>query len=396
MAKSNWLILFSVFLKCIGKISLKQMKYMSKQLRFEYPKYHNEKLYINTFFPPVPSKSFDRFFDIISQQKRLPISAYIALTDECPFSCSHCSYGNHSRGQLGTSGMLSVIRQMKNLGIPVIGFTGGEPLLRRDLEALISEASTDCETILFTTGYSMTSEIARRLRAVGLGSVMFGFESSNLSEHDEIRGVNGSFTIAIKAVENAKRAGLYTAISTVATKSKLHSGEIQRLADFANTLDVNEFRILEPLPVGSMKGACGELLSEEDSAKLKEFHCDWNKSKKTPTVAAFSHLESKEMFGCGAGYHHLYIDALGNICPCDLSPFSFGNISNESLEDIWNRMGEYFPKPTQQCFSKLIMSKLGDYDGEFPVPHEIVTKIISEQNCRRSDELPGAYENLLS
>ena len=74
----------------------------------------------------------------------------------------------------------------------------------------------------------------------------------------------------------------------------------------------------------------------------------------------------KRMFKWGASkqlvpvyiYQGLQTLAVGNVCPCDLTPLSFGNIFEETLASIWERMGQIFSKPRCGCFSKEICRKL--------------------------------------
>ncbi len=48
------------------------------------------------------------------------------------------------------------------------------------------------------------------------------------------------------------------------------------------------------------------------------------------------------MFGCGAGYHHFYADAIGNVCRCDLISLSFGNVLEKPLAKISPDIEQYF------------------------------------------------------
>ena len=94
-------------------------------------------MWVNTFFPPYPSAAFDRFLGAVLERRRVPFSTYFAVTDECPYRCPHCSYGKHQKGSLDTEGAKDVIRQIESLGTAMIGFTGGEPLMREDIVELV-------------------------------------------------------------------------------------------------------------------------------------------------------------------------------------------------------------------------------------------------------------------
>jgi MoaA/NifB/PqqE/SkfB family radical SAM enzyme len=394
MKLHDWLKLSPVFLKCFGKLPASHLWYLAKQFKNEHPHHHNGMLYINTFFPPYPSKPFDRFLDTVIERKRVPYSTYFAVTDKCPFNCPHCSYGLHKKGSLDTEQALNVIGQIKSLGTVTVGFTGGEPLLRDDIIELVSFVGDETATILFTTGHRLTKELANQLLNAGLDCIMIGIESDDWAEHDKVRGVAGSFDEAIKAIGLSLEAGLYTAISTVGIKEKIKNGQIQKLAQLAEDYGVHEFRVLEPIPTGSFYNQKGEVLSKDESIELADFHKQWNRKNRGPAISGFSYLESDEMFGCGAGFHHLFIDAIGNVCPCDLTPLSFGNMLDEPLEDIWLRMGEHFDLPRCGCLMKEVCSKMADLvdDQELPLSTEKTLKLCETIDSK--GQLPTVYKNL--
>ena len=394
MRLRNWITLAPPFLKCVAKLPASHLWYLAKQCKNENPHYHNGRLYLNTFFPPYPSKAFDRFLDAVIHRRRIPYSAYFAVTDKCPFNCPHCSYGRHKKGSLDTVCALDVIKQIKSLGTVTIGFTGGEPLLRDDIVRLVASAGADTQTIIFTTGHRLNKKLAADLRHAGLGCIMIGIESDDPKEHDDARGVSGSFDEAIKAISMSLEAGLYTAISTVATQSKIAGGQIPRLAHLAEKYGVHELRILEPIPTGASYGRKDEILDPSQSKQLADFHAQWNRKNIGPAVSSFSYLESDEMFGCGAGFHHLFIDALANVCPCDLTPLAFGNLLEEPLEDIWRRMGQVFDLPRCRCLMKDICTRtpaLGS-TGELPLTVQQSLALCSPAAGQRS--LPKIYRNL--
>ena len=157
----------------------------------------------------------------------------------------------------------------------------------------------------------------------------------------------------------SRRAGLYTFINAVVDREAVAAGEYRRLYDLACRLELHELRLLEPMPCGrlakhsqpvvansvpllrrssaedsfSADTACEQAVAHGDCrlmpeqvAELRQFHRDTNRRGRGPKVCAFPEIESPEMFGCGAGTFHLFIDPSGNVCPCDFVPLSFGNV----------------------------------------------------------------------
>jgi len=157
---------------------------------------------------------------------------------------------------------------------------------------------------------------------------------------------------------------------------------------------VHEFRILEPIPTGGFYSQRDEILTIEESQKLADFHKHWNKQNQGPAISSFSHLESDLMFGCGAGFHHLFIDAVGNVCPCDLTPLSFGNLLEETLEDIWLRMGETFDLPRCGCLMKQLCSQAVNMETNCEFPLDKEKSVALCDGCKRDEKLPEVYKNL--
>lgn len=386
--------LVPVFVKSIRRLPLRHVWYLTRQLRYEQLRVHEDRIYVNTFLPPIPSPAFDRLLDAVIRKRRVPFSTYFAVTDRCPFQCPHCSYGRRASGEMTTAQALDVVEQIKGLGTTTLGFSGGEPLLREDLPDLIQSVGPNTETILFTTGHRLDAGKASQLKQAGLNNLMVGLESDRPSEHDTVRVSPGSFDEGIEAIRLSLEAGLYTAISTVATHDKIASGTIEKMAALATDLKVHEFRILEPVPTGRALGEASAVLTAEERQGLTEFHKQWNRAKRGPAIASFSHLESRAMFGCGAGYHHLYIDANGEVCPCDLTPLSFGNVLNTPLADLWQQMGEVFTQPRCSCFAAETCCDLAEKSPgcPLPLPPEEAKDLCQSRPCE--GPLPRVYDNL--
>ncbi len=332
---------------------------------------HEGKYIINSFFPPVNSKAFyriamrvpgteEQFYINHTIGKRLaPISTYIAVTNRCMYHCWHCSanhFMEHRSKDLTTEELLTVTEKIKKLGVGIIGFTGGEPLLRKDLEQAISLAARGsnmpCMTLLFTTGYGLTLERAMALKEAGLFGIAISLDHIHAKDHDQMRGVEGAFVHAMNAIQYAKLAGLYTMTQTMCTRELLETGEIMKIAKLAKSLGVDEMRIMEPIPCGTLNEHRDEVLTAEEQKALIDLHIKMNRSPEYPKVSVFPYVESENQYGCGAGSQHSFVDASGNFGPCDFLPISYGNLLEEEATRIWRRMHQDIGKPKCKCYAK--------------------------------------------
>src|SRR5205823_7238244 len=113
------------------------------------------------------------------------------LTYRCPLHCPYCSNPTHARKdrELTTDEWNRVIREAATLGVLQIGFSGGEPLVRRDLAELVHNArEASLYTNLITSGIGFDDDRIAALRNAGLDSVQLSFQSDNADLADEIAG----------------------------------------------------------------------------------------------------------------------------------------------------------------------------------------------------------------
>ena len=327
---------------------------------------HQGNYIFNSFLPPLNSPAFlnmamqvpgegTDFFENFYKGKRLaPISAYIAVTGKCRYNCWHCS-ANKSIGQneLNTKPLIRIIGKLQDLGVGIVGFTGGEPLLREDLEQII--ASVDQQksmSLVFSTGYGLTLGRAVGLKSAGLFGIAFSLDSIHKEKHDRMRGYPGAYDHSLKAIRNAKKAGLYTMSQTVCTRELMASGEILALAKMLRQEGIDEMRILEPLPCGKLSGSNPALLSLSEQKDLKNLHITLNGDLQYPKASVFPYFESADQFGCGAGSQHSYVDTAGNFGPCDFLEHRYGNLLTDDIKEVWLKMHKAVGRPKCTCFAK--------------------------------------------
>ena len=117
-----------------------------------------------------------------------PLWLLAELTYRCPLHCIFCYNPTryaHTGSELSTSEWVDVMRQARALGAAQIGFSGGEPLLRDDLEELVQEArNLGFYTNLITSGVGLTDARATRLKQAGLDHVQLSFQDSTRELND--------------------------------------------------------------------------------------------------------------------------------------------------------------------------------------------------------------------
>jgi MoaA/NifB/PqqE/SkfB family radical SAM enzyme len=355
------------------------------------------KIFSNTFTPYYPSPAYDRFLrgviSAVSGRPRAVITNF-AVTARCPCNCWHCSFSKRNpKDELTLEELKKAIAQVQDLGTSVIGLTGGEPLLRDDLEAIIASVGERSMPLLFTTGYELTPKRVKGLKAAGLEVPVISLDHYRPEVHDRGRRRKGMFESAVRAVEMFRAEGFYVAVSFVPDRRLVDDrDDLFRTIDFFRELGVNDMRLTSPILSGRLTSRPEEKLTEENVRTIFEIQRFCTRKKGYPGVFAYDFFESKRFYGCGAGYHYLFIDSQGNACPCDFTMMALGNIRESSIADIWREIRRRFPVPGCVCYanksSEAIAARKSD---EWPLSPEESRRILQVCPSYDPDEIPEFY-----
>ena len=282
------------------------------------------------------------------------------------------------------------ISKMQEMGNCFIGLTGGEPTLRDELEEIVEAIGTRSHTILFTNGEKLGYERAKELKRRGLFSASVSLDHYRPEIHDKLRGYEGAFDIAVKAIRASNRAGLYTIAGAVPTKEMIKAGEVPTYYKFLKDIGVHEVRILAPIPTGRLVGNkearwCGT----DEEKQMWDYHMKLNKDKDYPKISEYSYIESEGMLGCMAGTYHMFIENDGTVTPCDMIPLSFGNVKDEGFEKAYHTMADRYQVPRYECFVRAahaLFKKGFDKEGKFPLCKETSMEITAKVKNKRMPE----------
>ena len=164
------------------------------------------------------------------------------LTRRCNLYCEHCYAGadlDAAPGELTTAEGKQLLDELADYGAPVVLFSGGEPLVREDLEALVAHAAdTGIRPVLSTNGTLVTPERAAALRDAGLkyaGVSVDGMPERN----DAFRGEEGAFDAAVRGIETFLDAGVKTGLRYTITER--NAADIESVVDLLAEVGVDRF-----------------------------------------------------------------------------------------------------------------------------------------------------------
>ncbi len=275
-----------------------------------------------------------------------PVAVNFAVTHSCPGSCPHCSAAAYRRPgaeELSTGEAKRVIDEALALGVSIFGFTGGEPLVRKDIYDLVDHVDKrKAITFLFTNGQLLDDEAIRRLSAAGLYCAYLSLDHPDPSEHDRGRGIPGLAEHNRAAVEKLKANGILAALTSYATRSGTARGEYRGLYEAARSWGAQNLLLLDYIPTGRALRETCEVLTPEQRREIYEYSAATFRERSRPPLTAQAWQNSAQGFflglGCYAGNREIYITASGDVTPCDFTPLSFGNVRDEPLARIWRRM----------------------------------------------------------
>jgi MoaA/NifB/PqqE/SkfB family radical SAM enzyme len=304
-----------------------------------------EKLYLSTWIPPVPSKSFNRLAN--SRVKgllgiRTPDQVTISITEECPNHCAHCALPDSgNKLQLSPKTVIDLIDQILEMGTTLVIFDGGEPALYRELPELVKAVDDRAISTLFTSGAGFTGELANQLKRAGLYAVNVSLDSPISEEHDTMRGRQGVFHDAMQAAKNALSSGLLVNLYVVLRRENMH--HLKEFHDLARRMGVHELTFFEVVPTGRWSDRQEVALLKEDHARLASY------VSRAEAPRIFSVPDAYKRFGCFAARSWMHVTPAGDVYPCSCYPETFGNIFEEPVKMIWQRMASFPYQGSKRC-----------------------------------------------
>jgi GTP 3',8-cyclase len=186
----------------------------------------------------------------------------ISVTDRCNFRCTYCmpktvfgqEYRFMDRKELLTFEELErVVRVFAELGVEKIRLTGGEPLLRKELEALVERLDTiDGLDLTLTTNASLLARKAEALRAAGLDRVNVSLDSLDDATFRAMNDVDFPVARVLEGIDAAAAAGLPVKVNAVVKRGVNDEGVVEMARYFRGT--GKSLRFIEYMDVGATNG----------------------------------------------------------------------------------------------------------------------------------------------
>lgn len=304
---------------------------------------------LHLYVPAYPSPAF---FHIIESKLLLdppgPSTAVYSTTKACQYRCPHC-YQRKDRGaDVPPDQLIATARHLQKLGVALFNIEGGEPFMRFDrLLDLVEALDERSEVWVNTTGDGAAPERLAALKRAGAAGLMISIHSPVAARHDAFCNIPGAFDTACLCATRARKVGLAVAFNSVLAEGELREGGLEELMALADKMGCHFVQLIHPKPSGGWLGRDEDMQrGEEILRQVRSAHLRYNSgaSPVRTALAAQAFEEQAGVLGCTAGaIDRFYVNANGELQPCEFLNISFGNLTEEPFEVVWSRMRAAFP-----------------------------------------------------
>ena len=296
--------------------------------------------------------------------ERAPVVVW-NITSQCNLKCRHCyieATESAKDNEMTTEEGKAFIDDLSEMKIPVLMFSGGEPLVRRDLFELAAYAvEKGLRIVLSTNGTLIDDFTAQLIKEAGFQYVGVSIDGSE-AIHDEFRGEKGAFAAAISGIRAAKAAGNRTGVRF--TLNSLNQQDLPAVMELIEQEKVDRFCMYHLVYAGRGSDMKKLDLPAEEKRKVAQLliekaldfdrrgveieilttdnHADGlyllDYIEKTNPGRVDEVRQLLEMHGgCSAGDRMADVDYLGNVHPCQFwSDLILGNVRERKFGEIWN------------------------------------------------------------
>ena len=275
-----------------------------------------------------------------------PLWLLAELTYACPLQCPYCSNPVDfalTRGELSTAQWVDTLHEARSLGAAQLGFSGGEPLVRRDLEELVAEGRTlGYYTNLITSSIGMDVDRLRRLKEAGLDHVQVSFQASDAALGDYLAGTD-AFAHKVAMARAVKAEGYPMVLNVV-----IHRHNIDRtdtILDLALELEADYVELANTQYYGWAFHNRRQLLPTRDQVRrseavAKRYREQHGDRMKILYVIPDYYAERPKPCMNGWGQVFLSVAPDGTATPCQgarmLPGIEFPKVTEHPLAWIWN------------------------------------------------------------
>jgi radical SAM protein len=289
-----------------------------------------------------------------------PLLVYWEMTRACDLACRHCraeAITDRDNNELSSDEGRCLLQKITEFGVPRphVVMTGGDPLKRPDLFALIEHAAALglSVSVVPSSTQALTWEVLQRLKDAGVESIALSLDGSTAPRHDGLRGIPGCFVRTVDAARDALRAGLRLQINSLVSAETLP--DLAAVYALVSRFPLMRWKLFTLIAVG--RGRALKDITPEQCEALHHWLYDISRSAPFPVATteaphyrrlALTRMRAQGMplstilrtplgrgFGIRDGNGIVFVSYSGEVYPSGFLPLKAGNVRSEDLADIY-------------------------------------------------------------
>ncbi|MFN7924328.1 MAG: TIGR04053 family radical SAM/SPASM domain-containing protein [Bryobacteraceae bacterium] len=289
-----------------------------------------------------------------------PLLVIWEVTQACDLACVHCracAMPKTDPEELTTEQGFALLDEIKSFGNPLMVFTGGDPLKRRDLFALIEHSvKLGLRTNVTPSATPLlTPAVIDKFKELGVSRLALSLDGPDALSHDSFRGVPGTFDCFLRAALHARKIGMETQIQTTVTRRNMD--RLPEMAKLMEDIGARMWSLFFLTVIG--RASESDDLTAEEYEKVFEFLYRTSKTAsydvKTTEAMHYRRYVAQQMknehlrpadaenagkmafrtAGVSDGRGFVFVSHKGDICPSGFLPLPAGNVKSDSLVDVY-------------------------------------------------------------
>jgi radical SAM protein len=303
---------------------------------------------------------------------RAPFTIAWEVTRACAYACVHCradAQHQPAPDELSSEEGYRLIDRLAEFGSPILVFTGGDPMMRRDLFDLVAYATQKglrCSLTPTATALP-TQERLQKAREAGIRRIALSLDAPRPQVHDDFRQVQGSWERTLRILHNAQSVGLSAQVNTTVTRYNLDF--LPEMVPFIESVQAVQWSLFFLVPTGRAQSEW--MISPEQHEQVFNWLYDLSKrapfdikataapmyrrvaiERKKAEMNASNDAAGKNLAFQGAGFQYadglnrpvrgvndgngfLFISHRGEIMPSGFLPISAGNVRQDDIVQVY-------------------------------------------------------------
>jgi radical SAM protein len=298
---------------------------------------------------------------------KAPFTIAWEITRACAYACVHCRADAQHKPdprELSTEEGFALVDRLAEFGSPILVFTGGDPMMRRDLFDLIAYATEKglrCSLTPTATALP-TEERLRKAKAAGIRRLALSLDAPTAVVHDEFRQVKGSWERTMRILHNAQKVGLSAQVNTTVTRYNVE--HLPDMVPFVEEVGAVQWSVFFLVPTG--RAQTPWMISAQEHERVFNWLYELSKNSSFDIKATAAPMyrrvaierkkaeqgNGKPVTFQGAGFQYadglnrptrgvndgngfLFISHLGQIMPSGFLPISAGNVREQDVVEVY-------------------------------------------------------------